>query len=170
MTIPASRAHELVLAVHPTTRGFGWILFENPHSPADWGSASAKQGRKSKLLARFERILRRFKPDTLVLEEFEGSTIRRGTRAQDLCRAMLHAAQVAGLDTRVYPRDAIQASFAPLGATTRFEIAQAIAQQIEALRPRLPRERKAWMPEGHTQSLFDAAALALTHFAMTGTG
>ena len=165
MRLPLPGARQLVLAAHPTTRGYGWILFDGPQSPVDWGTVSAKPKRQTRLTTRFERILKRYAPDTVVLEEFAGGVGRRGERAQKLSRAMLELARSAGLKTAVYPRFAVQARFADSAATTRYEIAQAIAKEIEALRPRLPRERKPWMPEAHTQSLFDAAALAMTHFA-----
>ncbi len=60
--------------------------------------------------------------------------------------------------------------FASIGAATRYEIAQAIAQHVPELRRHLPRERKPWMSEDFRQCLFDSAALALTHFAVTGVG
>ncbi len=168
MRLPLPSARELVLAAHPTTRGYGWILFDGPHSPVDWGTVSAKPKRQSRLTSRFERILKRHSPDTVVLEEFDGAAGRRGERAQELSRAMLELARSASLKTAVYPRFTVQARFAGSAANTRYEIAQAVAKEIEALQPRLPNERKPWMPEAHTQSLFDAAALALTHFAKAG--
>jgi len=71
MRLPLPGARELVLAAHPTTRGFGWILFDGPHSPVVWGTVSAKPTRPTRLMVRFERILKRYAPDTFVLEEFE---------------------------------------------------------------------------------------------------
>jgi hypothetical protein len=166
MTNAATQFKGLVLAVHPTSRGFGWVLFESPLSPVDWGIASAKQGRNARLLARFERLLNRYEPAVLVLEEFEGSTVRRVDRIQSLCRSMIHLAACKGMDTPVYSRAAIRTVFASIGAGTRYEIALAIAQRIDAFNHRLPRFRKPWLAEDPRQSLFDAAALALTYFAI----
>jgi len=52
----------LVLAVHPTSRGFGWVLFENPLAPVDWGLATVKAKRSARCLARFEKLLNRYEP------------------------------------------------------------------------------------------------------------
>jgi Holliday junction resolvasome RuvABC endonuclease subunit len=157
-----------VLGVHPTSRGFGWAVFESPLSPVDWGCASAKPGRNSRLMARFERLLDRYSPAVLVLEQFEGSLTRRADRIQLLCRSMMHLAACKGLDTPVYSREVVSHCFSSVGAKTRHEIALTIAQHIPAFRGRLPRERKAWTNEDPRQSIFDAAALAMTHFAVTG--
>jgi hypothetical protein len=158
----------LVLAVHPTSRGFGWVLFESPLSPIDWGNASAKKGRNARLSARFERLLNRYEPSALVLEEFEGRD-GRAERIQQLCRQFIHLAACRGMETPVYRRNAIRTVFASVGASTRYEIAQVIAQQVDALSHRLPRKRKPWESEDPRQSLFDAAALAMTYFAVTGS-
>ena len=49
-------------------------------------------------------------------------------------------------------------------ATTKQEIAIAIAERFPELAPRLPRSRKPWMSEDYRMSIFDAVALALTFF------
>jgi Holliday junction resolvasome RuvABC endonuclease subunit len=162
-----SQFQGLVFAVHPTTRGFGWVLFEGPLSVVDWGLASAKASRNARLIVRFERLLNRYEPAVLVLEEFEGRD-GRADRIQMLCRQMIHLAASRGMDTPVFRRAAIRAVFSGAGATTRYEIAQVIAQHINSLSHRLPSKRKRWQSEDARQSLFDAAALALTHFGVTG--
>jgi Holliday junction resolvasome RuvABC endonuclease subunit len=154
----------LLLAAHPTTRGFGWVLFEAPLSVLDWGIASAKAGRNARLIARFERLLKRYEPTVFVLEEFEGHEPRT-ERIQALCREMAHLALLHGADTVVFPRTAVRSAFAGSGATTRHEIAEVVAKHLDALSHRLPKKRKSWNSEDARQSLFDAAALALTYFA-----
>jgi len=167
--MPAAHKLGFILAVHPTSRGFGWALFESPLSVVDWGMAHAKQGRNEKLLRRFERLLSRYEPPVVVLEEFEGGACRRADRIQLLCRNMVHLAACRGMETSVYRKSTVQAVFASVGASTRHEIALAIAQRIEAFSHRIPSDRKPWVAEDPRQSLFDAAALALTHFAVAGS-
>ncbi|HEX3810310.1 MAG TPA: hypothetical protein VHW02_11500 [Rhizomicrobium sp.] len=158
----------LVLAVHPTARGFGWVLFESPLSPIDWGMASAKQGRNARLISRFERLLRRYEPAVLVLEEFEHGA-RRIDRVQRLCRSIIHLAACAGMETPVFSRAVVRTCFSSVGAATRYDIAQLVAQHVEPFRLWLPKKRKAWESENPRQSLFDAAALAMTYFAICGS-
>ena len=158
----------LVLAIHPTSRGFGWVLFESPLVPVDWGLASVKAKRSIRALARFERLLDRYQPKVVVFEEFDEHPARRANRIQELCRRMVALASGRGLYTPIYSREAIRECFESSGARTRHDIALSIAEQIEVFRRRLPRERKRWDGEDVRQSLFDAVALALTYFAVDG--
>lgn len=158
----------LVLAVHPTTRGFGWVLFENPRTPVAWSIVHARAGRDQHLIARFERLLERYEPSVLVLEAFERGTSRRNARIQQLCRAMVHEASVRAINVPIFDRETIQAAFTKSGATTRNEIAHVIAGHLSAFGYRLPPKRKVGHSEDARQSLFDAAALALTYFTYRG--
>jgi len=162
------RYRELVLAVHPTSKGFGWVLFESPLAPVVWGIVSARAGRNAHLMMRFERLLDRYEPSVLVLEEFEREISRRRERIRNLCRAMLHLASTRGVESPIYSRAAVNTCFRSIGAMTRHEIALAVAQHIEVFRRRLPPKPSIWTGEDARQSLFDAAALALTHFAVHG--
>jgi Holliday junction resolvasome RuvABC endonuclease subunit len=160
--------HELVLAVHPTSRGFGWVLFENPLMPVDWGLATVKAKRSAQSLARFEKLLNRYEPKVVVFEQFGEEPARRANRIQELCRQMISLAGARGLNTPIYSRETIRQCFESSGAKTRRDIAVSIAERITVFRKRLPRERRRWDSEDVRQSLFDAVALALTHFAVSG--
>jgi hypothetical protein len=156
---------ELVLAVHPTSRGFGWALFEDPLSPVDWGLAAVKAKRSARSLARFERLLNRYAPAMVIFEEFDDRSSRRYARIRELCQQMIALAAERGIRVRIYSREIIRGCFDHSGKRTRHGIALSIADQIEIFRHRLPRERQRWDSEDVRQSLFDAVALALTHFA-----
>jgi hypothetical protein len=160
---------ELVFALHPTTRGFGWVLFEGSTSPVEWGTASAKKGRNAKLLAQLERILKRCEPTILVLEAFEGREASRVERIQTLCRDVQHIAAGRGVRIRIFPRSTVQGFFAAVGATTRYEIAMVIAEKCTAFNHRLPPKRKPWMEQDPRQSIFDAAALVLTYYSASAS-
>jgi hypothetical protein len=99
------------------------------------------------------------------MEAFEGRAAARADRIKMLCRNMQHLAACQGIETRVYEKSTIRSCFASTGAYTRYEIALAISQRIDAFSHRLPRKRRSWMHGDPRQSLFDAAALALTYFA-----
>ena len=163
-----SNAELLVMAAHPTTRGFAWVLFESPLAPVDWGLASAKAGRNARLVARFERLLTRYSPDVAVFEEFDERDARQTERTRLLRRGLLHLASTRGSDVATYRRSTVQACFASVGATTRIEIAQVISSHIDAFSHRMPRRRSPGASGDVRQGLFDAAALAITHFALRG--
>ena len=168
MNVVHAKKQGLVLAVHPTARGVGWALFESPLAPLDW--AVVRSNDNAKCLARVGQIIERHLPVAIILEQFERGPSRRADRIQRLCRAVVHLADNRGIETRVYSRAAIRTCFVSVGAVTRYEIAQAIAMHIDAFRHRLPPVRKSWMSEDARLSIFNAAALAITHFALVGEG
>ena len=158
----------VVLAVHPTSKGFGWIVFRGSGTPIDWGLASAKSRRPARLEARFRRILERHEPALLVLEAFEDTS--RVDRIKAFCREIRHLAECRGTKVCVLSAYTVQEHFARSGGTTRYEIARAIANHLDALTHRLPPKRRAWMSQDPRRSLFDAAALAITYFAASARG
>lgn len=167
----AVKRPRLTLGLHPTARGFGWVVFEGPFTPHDWGVSNATNRRRDKneyCLRRIEALLVKFQPDTLVLEAFESPSSKRQQRVVRLCRAIASLAVNRGMDVAVYRRGDVRACFANVGARTRDEIAAAVARHFDALRPRLPASRRAWQSEALSMALFSAAALVLTHHQLGG--
>lgn len=142
---PAARGR--VLGFHPTSRGFGWVLFEGPYTPIDWGLVSAGADKNASCLRRLERLLDRFNPEILVLEAYDRDTTRRARRIADLCVAVRRTADDRGVETVAYSRADVREAFAEVKARTRREIAEAMARHFEAFRHRLPKPRRPWESE-----------------------
>ena len=54
---------DLVLSLYPSTRGFGYVLFEGPLSPFDWGVKEIRGAAKNRRILKFlESLLDRYKP------------------------------------------------------------------------------------------------------------
>lgn len=156
-------ARARVLGFHPTSRGFGWVLFEGPYTPVDWGLVSAGADKNATCLRRCERLLDRFTPEVLVLEAYDRDTTRRSRRIAALCVDVRRAADDRQIETAVYSRGDVREAFAEVKAWTRREIAEAVARHFEAFRHRLPKPRRPWESEDAQGALFAAAALVLTH-------
>jgi hypothetical protein len=165
MNKPSRKVHDRVLALHPTTTGFGWALFEAPLAPVDWGTVRVPKDRNAGCLSRIEEIIARLHPTEIVLESFEGNGVRRSARIRRLYRSIISLAAVNGIGARIFSREAIAKTFSSLGTPSRFEIAAAIASHIAAFEHLLPPRRKIWLPENPRMALFNAAALAMTYFA-----
>jgi Holliday junction resolvasome RuvABC endonuclease subunit len=155
-----------VLAFHPSARGFGWALIETPFLPIDWGLASARGDKNALCLKRLDQLLRRFKPEVLVLEAYERHLSRRGRRITLLGAAVRALADERGVEVLVYTRAEVREAFAEVKARTREEIAAAVARHLDVFRHRLPPPRRPWESEDARGALFAAAALALTHFRL----
>ncbi|MEG3148180.1 hypothetical protein U1839_26320 [Sphingomonas sp. RT2P30] len=162
MTAPA--ANGLVLGFHPSNQGFGWIAFSGPFSIHHWGVSDMGREKNEGCLRKLERLLERLNPHTIVLEAYEGTKPARSERIVRLCRAVVAMAKDRGIEVAIYARNEIVTCFISIGAKTRYEIASAIARSFEILRDRLPAPRKQWETVHRRMTLFDAAALVLTHY------
>lgn len=150
-----------VLAIDPTTHGFGFVVLESPTMPVDWSMPVIRRGDKEKTLARVTALIKQYEPNVLAIEEPEGS--RRCGRVQELLEA-ISLIKVKGLKIKRLSIKRVKKVFRTFGAETKYEIAHAVARQIPELASWLPRFRKPWMSEDKRTSIFDAAALALTYF------
>jgi len=153
-----------VLAVVPTCHGFSFVLFEGPDAPFDWGTKDIREKDKNpRTLDAVRAIMERYRPEVLVLEDAAHGS-RRTLRIRRLFRMLSHLAVTLDIPVIRYTRKDIRACFVSVGATTKYEIAKAIAIQIPAFTHRLPPIRKIWMSEDPRQSLFDAAALGIAYY------
>ena len=155
-----------MLAVYPTVRGYSFVLFEGPESPFDWGTKDVREVPKNPHIVEcVARLIDRYRPVVLVMEDYEDRRCRRALRIKKLGRSLVALALASDVDVKLYGRDAIRGCFAATGAQTKFEIAQVVVTHIPAFKHRLPPLRKIWMSEDPRQSLFDAAALGLTYYS-----
>jgi hypothetical protein len=161
-----STPHDLVLAIQLSSFGFAFVLFEGPESPFDWGTKDIRQrGKNTRTVVEVKRLIDRYRPAVLVIQETTGQSPPRSTRIRRLSRMLVHLAAAEYVDLHRCSKAEVKACFGAYGATTKHEIAKAIATQIPAFAHRLPRLRRGWTGEDARQALFDAAALALTYFS-----
>ena len=162
-----ARSSELVLAVHPSTTGFGWVLFEGALAPVVWGIASTKDKRNSTAMRRFETLLNQYHPSVVVLETFRGENARRGARIQELAQTMSGFAANRDIEVAVYSREFVSSSVAGDARAKRHAVARAVVVALPIFRRHMPAKRQVWQSEDSRQCLFDAVALAMTHYEVT---
>lgn len=158
------RAAFRVLAVDPTTRGFGFAVFEGPERIIDWAVANVRTDKRTGCLRRVAGLLDRYHPDVFVVEKADGS--RRCARVRELLPELAELASSRGIKVRAFTRQAIRKTFTPTGAVTKPQIAAVIAARFPELARHLPAPRKAWMSEDEGMSVFDAAELALAYYGL----
>ena len=155
-----------MLGIQPTSRGFGYVVFEGSTRLIDWGThGSSAVGKNDRLLAQIELLLSRYQPDTLVTERTWTGTSRRSPRVRQLVAEIRrltgrHLAACAGVTSEQVAQlfaDRVQ-------AVNKHEIARAIAEIYPELKPRVPPPRKVWMSQDERTGIFDAAAFALAYY------
>jgi Holliday junction resolvasome RuvABC endonuclease subunit len=101
-------------------------------------------------------------PSVIVIEDYAGKGSRRCRRIERLINDISKLASKKKIRVRSFSRAKVKQAFSDCGASTKQEIAIAIASRFPELAPRLPRFRKPWMSEDYRMSIFDAVALAMT--------
>jgi len=158
----------LVLSIYAFTRGFAFVLFEGPGNPFDWGVKDIRGQQKNlRVLDEIIKLIERYQPEVLLIEDTGVRTTRRISRIRKLYHMLARLAEAQCIELYRYTKTDVRECFESVGASTKYEIAKVIALQIPVLAHRLPRYRKAWMSEDPRQSLFDAAALGVTYYAKT---
>jgi hypothetical protein len=159
-----SKHKQTVLGLYPSSRGFGWALFEGPSSLFDWSTADVRRDRNAGSISRIEELFDKYGPAVLALETFEKVTTGRAGRIRKLSRDIVRAAQSRGIAVHIYSRAEIAKAFGSESVVPREKIAAAVAERAPALADRLPKPRKIWESESPNMALFAAAACALTYY------
>ncbi|HQU07583.1 MAG: hypothetical protein B7X04_01390 [Parcubacteria group bacterium 21-54-25] len=159
-----TRDDALVLGIHPASRGIGYTVFEGPLRLVDWGVKETRENKNRAGIQKIGELLALYHPSVLVIEAYRGEGSRRAKRIQALLDSVTALARARRVPLRRYSRGHVRAFFSNYDATTKYQIATAIAAWLPELEPRLPPVRKPWMSEDYRMAIFDAASLSLTHF------
>jgi len=160
----------VTLAIVPSSRGFGYIVFENPDLPMDWGVKDVRNNKMRDSLLKARVLMHMLQPPVLVLEDVHHASSRRGKRVKVLTEKMAELAESKGVTVVRYSRNEMLTVFERMGAHSKDDIAAAVVKLVPELAPRLPPRRRIWESEHHSMAIFEAAALALTHFARSQGG
>jgi len=152
-----------VLAIDPSPRGFGFAVFEQPFDLIESGFRHVREEKNIGVISQVEQILRRSRPQTLVLEDIDAPASRRQPRVRQLLESLAGLARSQGIAVRRVPRSAVLARFAPEGGkTTKQAVAEKLAEHFPELKDLLPPPRKIWQAERDKLAIFDAVAFAVT--------
>src|SRR6266852_1877016 len=101
----------LILAIHPTTRGFGFVVFEGRHRPIDWGTKDARGEKNQRVLTKAAELIAWYKPDILVLENAQSAGSRRADRIRQLHLRLAELAKESKVALRQFARSDIKAVY-----------------------------------------------------------
>jgi Holliday junction resolvasome RuvABC endonuclease subunit len=154
--------HFRILAIAPSTRGFGFAVLEGEVSLVDWGVKTVKGDKNVQSLAKVKKLITHYKPGALVLEDASAKGSRRSPRIRKLCQQIIKLAEARKMIVKLFSRDQVMKTFIADGQGTKHALAEVIAKRFpEELGSRLPPKRKPWMSEQYQMGVFDAVALVL---------
>lgn len=153
-----------VLAIDPTSKGFGFAILEGPKRLIDWGVKEVGDNSNDRCISKVEELIDIYQPDGIVVEDFTGKDSRRCPRVQELIKGIIGLATKRKIKTYSISRPDVREVFSKSGAYTKHEIATAIAKRFPELFLRLPPVRKCFMPEDYRMAIFDAISFALSFY------
>lgn len=131
----------------------------------DWGTkrSRVKKSQKNRdCVKKAANIMETYQPDAVILPDPDDS--RRCQRIRNLIKQIARKASAKGIDVVAVTRAQVRQHFAPYGATTKYEIAKLIADRYPALKPMLPKPRKAWESEDTRISILVAQSLHIISY------
>jgi Holliday junction resolvasome RuvABC endonuclease subunit len=112
-----------VLAIDPSTRGFGFAILEGPERLIDWGVKETKTDKNKRSLKLIAELIEQYGPSVLVLEDYIGKGSRRCRRVAELIEAISKLAAKRKLKVKMYSRAKVKLAFSESGASNKQDIA-----------------------------------------------
>lgn len=159
-----AEVHKLALAIDPTSRGFGYALFEGPQTPLDWGTTEIRSQQNENSLERVKKLIKFYQPEILVIEDCSQDSSRRCDRINNLLEQVEEFSRLQKIPVFKYSPDQIKEIFSFFDLHNKHQIAEKIVEWLPDFASRIPPERKPWMSEDRRMGIFDAVALILTYY------
>lgn len=151
-----------VLAISPSTSGFGFVILEGNDVIADSGAKSARQNKNDWCVQQVDKLIRKYEPDALILYD-HAKNERRSERIKALNQRFVDLAKTHKLHVKLFSRERVNQVFFADAKGTKHEIATMLAQRLpDELASKLPPKRREWDSEDRRMDIFDAMALAVT--------
>ena len=157
-----------ILAIAPSTRGFGFAVLEGQDTLADWGVKSVTGNKNTNSVAKVKELITHYQPDVLVLQDVEAKGSRRASRIRTLNRQVKAMAEKRKIEVKLISGKQLRGALLGDPRGTKQEMAEMLAMRFrDELASRLPPKRKPWQSEDSRMDIFDAMELAVV-FRMNG--
>lgn len=153
-----------ILAIDPTHRGFGYVVFEGPERLIDWGVRNIQGPKNRASIQAASDLISFYRPQILVLEDTVSKPCQRRKRVQILIAGLDELGRSRGITVRKLSMQKVKKTFLPFGIRNKNQMARFIAARFPELARYVPAERKPWMSEDLRMAIFDAAAMTLALF------
>jgi Holliday junction resolvasome RuvABC endonuclease subunit len=151
-----------ILAIAPSTQGFGYAVIKDLNMLADWGVKWVEGDKNKACLAKVNGLIVHYEPHVVVLEDMSAKGSRRPLRIRNLTRQIIAAVKRQNIPVAVFSRQQMKRSYLPDGKGTRYDLTKVIAERfLDELGDLLPPKRRTSMVEHPRMAMFDAVALAL---------
>jgi hypothetical protein len=149
-----------ILAIAPTSRGFGYAVMEGPKWLMAHGNKAILKNKNARALVWVDKFIRLYKPSVLILPDVNASDTHRATRIKNLHRQIGALARKHQLKLKLVTGTKMRELLLDDSKGTKQAMAEALAKLFpEELKSRLPPKRRPWMSEDPRMDIFDAVGL-----------
>ncbi len=160
-----------ILAIAPSTRGFGFAVLEAPAKLVDWGVKTvSKRDKNADSLVKADALMAHYLPTVLVLENHAAPDVRRSARIHTLYTDLAALAKRRKIKLKLLTRTKVRRQLLGDDAPgTKQTLAEALAERFpNDLGSRVPRKRRLWTSEAYGMGIFDALALGVVNLTPKG--
>jgi hypothetical protein len=158
----AAPKYPRILAVAPSTDGFGFALIEGLNTLVDWGVKSITGDKNTGSIAKVKAMIAYYEPDVLVIENTSIRSCRRSGRIRALSQRISRLAERRGITVTMFSPAEVKRAFLVDNQESKYAVAETIAKRFpDELGFRLPPKRRPWENQDSRMDIFAAVALAL---------
>lgn len=158
------KRNEVILSIYPNSIGFGYAIVDNVKQPIDYGIVNLRMAKTKRYVNKAKQIIEDFHPTILILEDYQCGSFRKTKRMKRIIQALKEEASKKQIRVRYFSKNNIREAFSAFEAHSKYEIAKVITSWLPELEKIPVYKREAWQSEPYSMTVFDAFALALTHF------
>src|ERR1700704_4601571 len=125
----------VTMAIAPTSRGFGYIVFENADLPMDWGVKEVRKHKTRDCLLKAGELIQMLEPSVLVVEDARHANSRRSKRVRELVDKITDIAKERRITVVRCSRDEVLNVFGRMGANSKDDIAAVVGGIVPELAP-----------------------------------
>ena len=152
-----------ILSVALSARGLGYAAMEGQDMFIAHGHKVVEEADKNlKSFAWVEKLIARYQPGIMVLQDVAAKGSRRAPRIKSLHRQIVKLAGKQKIQAKLISGKQVRNLLLGNPKGTKQEMAELLAGKFpDELASRLPPKRKPWKSEDSRMDIFDAVALAL---------
>lgn len=152
-----------MLAIAPSSKGFGFAVLEDPVRLVDWGVKSVPKDKNAQSIAKVQELITLYAPQLLAVPDDVDTKSRRSERVRKLIRDIMQLAEKSGVEVHKSSQEEVREHFFNTRPATRHDVAAFLAKAFpKELEAHLPPKRQFWMSEDYRMNIFSAVALAIT--------
>jgi hypothetical protein len=150
-----------ILAIAPSARGFGYSAMEGDLI-LECGKKGVTGDKNVQAICKIEKLVKRFLPGVLVLQDVNAKGCHRAPRIKALHRRIIRLAAKQKCKVALLSGKMLRNALLGDVKGTKHEMAEMLAQKYPVeLAAKLPPKRRAWENENGHMGIFDAMALAV---------